>query len=107
MTKLSFSCRSALLGLAALVVAGGSAHADDDVDHEVARQLLTQGKIRPLAEVIDAVKLRVPGDVIKVELEREDGAYVYELKILRPNGRVQEVEADAATAKIREIEDDD
>lgn len=45
--------------------------------------------------------------MLEVELEREDGAYVYEFKILRPNGLVQEVEADAATGKILKIEDDD
>ena len=43
----------------------------------------------------------------EVEFEVEDGAYVYEIKILRPDGRVQEVEADAATGKILKIEDDD
>jgi uncharacterized membrane protein YkoI len=84
----------------------GAAHADD-VGPDTAARLLKEGRIRPLAEIVDAVKSKVPGELMEVELELEDGTYVYDLKLLRPNGRVQEVEADAATGKILKIEDDD
>jgi len=92
--------------LALLIVLAGGASADD-IDHERALELLREGRIRPLSEVVEAVRREVPGELLKVELELEDGAYVYELKILRPEGRVQEIEADAATGKILDIEGDD
>jgi uncharacterized membrane protein YkoI len=94
------------VGVLLAAVASAPAFADDD-DHELARKLLTEGRILPLAKVVDGVMADVPGEMLEVEFEVEDGVYVYEIKILRPNGRVQEVEADAATGKILKIEDDD
>lgn len=96
--------------LAAVVVLLGAAigaHGGDDIDYQEARRLVQEGRILPLAEILDRARRAVPGELIKVELELENGAYVYELKILRPDGRVQEVEIDAATANILKIEDDD
>lgn len=98
--------RSFLVAATLLLAAAGPAHADD-VDHDEALRLLQKGSILPLAEITAKVRAKVPGKVLKVELETEDGAYVYEFKILRPNGHVQEVEASAATGEILEIEDDD
>jgi len=98
-----------LLLLAAVLIAaplGGLAHADD-IGPEVAKRLLKEGRIKPLTEILAAVNAKVPGELLEVELEIEDGIYVYEFKLLRPDGRVQEVEADASTAKILKIEDDD
>jgi uncharacterized membrane protein YkoI len=91
---------------ACLLFAAVPGHADD-VGHDQALRLLKKGAILPLADISAKVQARVPGKVLEVELEREDGRYVYEFKILRKNGRVQEVEADAATGKILKIEDDD
>ncbi len=99
--------RPVLLIAALLVFAAGGTVLGDDIDHEEVRRLTQTGVILPLAEIVATVGKRVPGDVLEVELEREDGVYVYELKILRKNGRVQEVEADAATGRIVAIEDDD
>jgi uncharacterized membrane protein YkoI len=102
----TFICRRALFIAAVSILATCSAVRGDDIDHEAARQLARKGAILPLAEIVAVVGKRVPGDVLEVELEREDGAYVYELKILMPNGKVMEVEADAATGKVLSIEGD-
>jgi uncharacterized membrane protein YkoI len=90
--------------LATLAAAGARA---DDIGPEVARKLLGEGRIRPLAEILDVVKAAVPGETVEVELELDDGIYVYEVKQLRSDGRVQEIKTNAATAKILKIEDDD
>jgi uncharacterized membrane protein YkoI len=104
----NFAYRRRLCLAAALIaLAGTAAHADDDSDHELARQLHQQGRILALADVMKAVQVEVPGEVLEVEFEAEHGTYVYEFKILRSDGKVQEVEADAATGKITKIEDDD
>jgi uncharacterized membrane protein YkoI len=94
-------------GLALLATLAAASARADDVGPDVARRLLSEGRIRPLAEIIETVKAHVPGETMEVELELEDGVYVYDLKLLRPDGRVQEVEADAASGRILKIEDDD
>jgi uncharacterized membrane protein YkoI len=95
--------------LIALVAAIGAPRgaAGDDSDHDLARRLLEQGRILPLAEIVDKVRSEIPGEMLEVEFETDDGAHIYELKILRPDGRVQEIEVEAATGKIVKIEDDD
>ena len=94
------------IGLMASVLAGIPASADS-VSHEHARQLLQQGKIRPLQEIVAIVRAKLPGEILETELECEDDGLVYDFKILRPGGRIQEVEVDAASGRIIKIEDDD
>jgi len=96
-----------LTAAALLCVATGAAFAGDDIDHQEARRLVQEGRILPLTAILDGVGQKVPGEVLEVELEFDDCAYVYELKILGRNGRVQEVEVDAPSGTILKIEDDD
>ena len=104
--------RRFLLALAAVLpvlAAGGwpaASRADDDDDHERARRLLRSGEIRPLSEILSSVERSVGGRVLDVDFERDDGRYVYELKMVMPSGRVREVTVDAATARVIKIEDD-
>ena len=101
------SSRSAACVVCAALWVGCVWPAIADDDHERARELLREGRILPLSEVVAGVLAKVPGELMEVEFENEEGVHVYELKLLRPDGRVQEVEADAATGKILKIEDDD
>lgn len=78
----------------------------EDVGPDAARRLLSEGRIRPLSEILAAANAKVPGEMMAVELEQEDGGYVYDIKILRPDGHVQEVEVDATTGIILKREDD-
>ena len=91
-----------LLVLAAVL----AAHADD-IGPDAAKRLLKEGRVRPLEEILTSVKAQVPGELLEVELEIEDGIYVYDVKILGADGRVVEVEADARTGKVLKVEDDD
>src|SRR6185437_1239802 len=96
-----------LLVAAGLVLATTSGTRADDDDHDFAKSALEQGRVLPLADIIAKVSRQVPGKVIEVELEDEDGSLVYDLKVLSPQGRLQEIEVNAATGKILKIEDDD
>lgn len=89
----------------ALAMMNGT-RADDD-DHDFARRALEQGRALPLADIIAKIRPQVPGKVIEVELDHDDGALVYDLKVLSSQGRLQEIEVEAATGKILKIEDDD
>lgn len=79
---------------------------DDKADQRAASAALARGEILPIARVLTIATERVPGDVLKVKLERESFGFKYEVKILTGGGRVREVEIDARTGGILKIEDD-
>jgi len=81
--------------------------AADEIGHEQARRLVEEGKIRPLDEIIERLKSEVPGKILSTELESDDGRLEYDFKILTPEGRLLEVEIDAATGTTLSVEDDD
>ncbi len=91
-----------LLGMLTLA----PALADDDDDLEP-RRLVQQGEILPLQRILQLLEREQPGRVLEVELERDDGRYVYEIELLDARGRVLEYEVDAASGEIlkREWED--
>lgn len=89
--------RRTLLAALLLPAAPGALAAQDRRDHERARAALEAGQIRPLAELLAVVERRYRGRVIEADLERDDGQWLYEFKILPPNGRVFTVELDAAS----------
>ena len=94
-----------LLGAALAIAPVCAAMAGKD-DHVEARELLKRGQIVPLAQVLEAVRKRVPGDVIEVELERDDGLWQYKVKVLTPTGQVRKLYLDARNAAITRIKDD-
>jgi uncharacterized membrane protein YkoI len=72
---------------------------------DIAQESLS-GSLVPLAKVLELATQQVPGDVLKVELEDEQGRRIYEIKVLAANGRVRELKFDAHDAQLIEIEDD-
>jgi uncharacterized membrane protein YkoI len=97
---------SLVLATGLLLFGAGTGLADDD-DHDLARRALEEGRALPLAEILAKMKPDLPGKVIEVVVEIDDGNLVYDLKVLSAEGRLQEIEVDAATGKILTMEDDD
>jgi uncharacterized membrane protein YkoI len=81
-----------------IAVAPASAHGRGD--HDRARDALAAGEVLPLEEVLDRLQRTIPGRVLDVELEREDGRWVYQVKLMRPGGRLSRVDLDARTAEV-------
>lgn len=79
---------------------------DHGHDHDRALQAVREGEIMPLEKVLTLVRARYNGVVVHTRLEREDGAWVYELKIVDLNGRMREIYVNAKTGKPINIEDD-
>jgi uncharacterized membrane protein YkoI len=96
----------ALLLVAALALNPVSLVLADKDDHVEARELLERGEILPLAQILTVVQQHVPGDVIEVELERDDGVWKYEVKVLTQSGRVRKLYLDARNATVLKIKDD-
>jgi uncharacterized membrane protein YkoI len=94
--------------LAGLVVLSASpAFAERrDADHEAVRGALMRNEILPLSRILAIAAERAPGDVLKIELERDRTALVYEVKILARDGRVREVKIDAKTGAVLKVEED-
>lgn len=99
--------RSLFTLLLALLMCTSTLHADDD--HEIARRAVERGELLPLATILEAIERDYPGRVLEVDLDREDGRYVYEIEVLQKDGRVIELTYDGKTGKLleTEIEDDD
>ncbi len=86
-----------LLWLGALVA---PAWADDRDDHERARAAVQAGEVLPLPQVLERLQRTHPGQVLEVELERDDGHWRYELKLLQADGQLRKLKLDARTAQV-------
>jgi len=87
--------------LLALGLALAPARADDD--HERARAALQAGEVLPLATVLERLQRSHPGQVLEVELEREHGRWVYEIKLLQADGRLLKLALDARSAELLKL----
>jgi uncharacterized membrane protein YkoI len=96
------------LALPALVLAllagapGTTAWASDHRDHERARQALQAGQVLPLRTVLERLEREHPGQVLEVELEQDDGLWVYEVRLLQAGGQLVKLKLDARTAVLLE-----
>lgn len=88
---------SALLALAA--IAGPTAARGKD-DHDRARQAVQSGEVLPLAAVLQRLEAEVPGRVMEVELEPEEGRWIYEIRVLQTDGRLLKVKVDARSGAV-------
>lgn len=67
--------------------------------YNVFRQIIIQ-------DAINIALARVPGQVVKVELERENGMWVYEVDIITPQNVKYEVVVDINSGAIVKLEVD-
>jgi uncharacterized membrane protein YkoI len=111
--RLAFRAGLVLPLLAGLIAADGlisDAHAGDPAKKEreraAIRAAVQRGQLLALPRIMTLAQERVPGEVIKTELEAEKGVLTYEVKILTSAGLVREVKLSARTGKILRIEDD-
>ncbi len=102
--RASFALMRALrLSLLLLSLFAVPAFADDD-DQDRARRALAAGEIRPLEDVLAVQRRALPGEVVGVELDRDDGRWVYELKVLTSNGDRREIEIDAGSLAVLDVD---
>lgn len=88
---------------AAVVLAAAAVlpvHAGGHHDQDRARRALEAGEILPLQDILARVGRDVPGQVIAVELERERDRWIYEIKLLGPDGSIVKLEVDARDGSV-------
>lgn len=99
------------LVLAAILIAGCAREQPPRPTPEAAIEQ-GPGRVRPLSEVLALARRIAPGKVIDVELESDVGIddggrgprWVYEIEVLTEDNRVIELEVDATTGQLLEID---
>jgi uncharacterized membrane protein YkoI len=87
-----------LLGVLASVLGTADGRANDS--HDDARQALEEGRVVPLAEILQLLQSRAAGEVLEVELERHGNRWIYEIETLSRDGVIAEHWVDAQTKAI-------
>lgn len=93
-----------VIGLSGLLLLGSLntvTWADDD--HYQSRRAFQAGEVMPLRTLLDKIEKDYPGQVLEVELEREQQQWYYEVKMLSDEGRLQKLIVDAKTGEVMGI----
>ena len=93
-----------LVGAAALGLALTAAWAGGGHDHDRARAAVETGEILPLPALLEQLQRTNPGQVLALELEKDDGRWIYEIKLLQNDGRLVKLDVDARTAQVLKLE---
>ncbi len=75
-------------------------------DHERARAAVAAGQILPLPALLERLQRTHPGQVLELELERHDGRWIYEVKLLQTNAQLVKLELDAGTGQLLQVRRD-
>ena len=89
---------AALLPALLALPVGSMARSEPDQDR--ARAALQAGEILPLNTILTRLAQTQPGQVLEVELERKDGRWLYEIKLLQPGGGLRKLELDAKSGEV-------
>lgn len=85
------------------VLAPSGAWASDEPDHERARSAVQAGEVLPLPSLLERLRRTHPGQVLELELERDDARWVYEVKLLQADGQLVKLELDALTGQVLRV----
>ncbi len=78
--------------------------ASEDISQAEIRELVKQGKLLPLDSIMLLYPEKNYGKLLDLEAEREHESVIYELKFLRVDGRIVELEIDASNGQLLEQE---
>ncbi len=94
-----------LLAAALFVAAPTAGASDDEHDRDAVHRAVEAGEIKSLADILAAVRSKLPGNVAGVEIEREHGRWRYELRVVDDKGRLYEVYIDARSGEIEKVKE--
>lgn len=73
---------------------------DDDGDRDRIRKAVREGRARPLRDILELVRTRYKGQVVRVRLAGRSGRLVYRIRLIDPKNALIDVEVEAATGRI-------
>ncbi|MFQ5773572.1 MAG: PepSY domain-containing protein [Kiloniellaceae bacterium] len=95
-----YACAAALGASLALSAAARAAEEDE----QSVRQAIEAGQITPLQDLMARIRREFPGRILKMALQRERFGnrplWVYEAKVLTPEGNVLKLVYDARTTEL-------
>ena len=98
-----------MLALVVALIAAAPQLADardqDELRRDEVRRAVETGQIRSLADILKAVREKLPGEVAGVEIDRKDGRWRYEFRVVDGQGRLFEVYIDARSGEIERIKE--
>ena len=83
-----------------------SSRDDEQEQRDIILDAVRRGQILPLPKLREVVLRRWPGELVALKVDRDDGRIRYEFRILRPDGRLTEIEVDAADGSVLEVENE-
>jgi len=98
----------AMLAAVALVAATprlADARDQDELRRDEVRRAVETGEIHSLADILNTVRDKLPGEVAGVEIERKDGRWRYEFRVVDGQGRLFDVYIDARSGEIERIKE--
>lgn len=97
-------CIKALMLVAVGIMACQSLVAADDDEWRSLHREVEEGRVVALPKVLDWLDRHYIGQVLEVELERDDGLPRYEIDMIGPQGQVVEFEFDATSGEMIGVE---
>jgi len=92
-----------VVAAACIAYAVPSVQASGKDDHERARAAVKAGEVLPLPVVLERLQRSHPGQVLEIEIERDQGRWIYEIRLMQTDGQLLKLELDAATAQILKV----
>lgn len=79
----------------------------EDGDHDRARELLEEGEIHSLREILSSIARRLDGDVVGIDLMQINERWVYRVQLIDREGRRTFVDVEAGAEVDLEGDDED
>lgn len=94
------------LGLACLAAAFllAAAPASADSDQDRARAAVQSGQVKPLNQILKAVRKQYKGEVLDAQLLDLGGAWIYRVRVLTKDGQVLDIGVDGQSGQIIDVQ---
>ena len=99
--------KTILTSMAAIIMISCPFVTFSEVDIDEIRDLRRSGQLVTLESLIVQVRNDYPGEILEIELDDEDGRYIYEVEVIGEDGSEIELEIDAGTGEVLETDIDD
>jgi uncharacterized membrane protein YkoI len=73
------------------------------VDQDGARQAVRRGNAAPFADILRKVRPQITGEIVGQKLEQHQGVWVYEFRVVAPDGHMQYLHFRARTGQPYQV----